>query len=172
MMCAVGAAGGSPVSWQHGGSIQGVTVKIAYDAQETVTADVPKRLVNILADGGERLLKLQAESVSSALTAQVRAIEPPQTVAEAMSALWQLPQLYGALLEEMAEHARQSYHIMSQVQNELVDLACDSVVQQAPALTEALSSGNVLFADRRHRSVVINFPDRRGMIARSRSQSA
>ncbi|MEK7882205.1 phasin family protein [Methyloversatilis sp. NSM2] len=143
-----------------------------FHIQETASADLPRRLVDILADGGERLLKLQAESVSSALTSQMRAIEPPQTVAEAMSALWQLPQLYGALLEEMAEHARQSYHILSQVQNELVDLACDSVVQQAPALTEALSSGNVLFADRRHRSVVINFPDRRGMIARSRSQSA
>ena len=147
-------------------------MKIAYDAQETVAADVPKRLVSILADGGERLLKLQAESVSAALTTQIRAIEPPQTVAEAMSALWQLPQLYGALLEEMAEHARQSYHIMSQMQNALVDLACDSVAQQAPVLTEALNSGNVLFADRRQRSVVINFPDRRGMIARSRSQSA
>jgi hypothetical protein len=143
-----------------------------FHMQKTASVDLPRRLADILSDGGERLLKLQAESVSSALTSQMRAIEPPQTVADAMSALWQLPQLYGALLEEMAEHARQSYHILSQVQNELVDLACDSVVQQAPVLTEALSSGNVLFADRRHRSVVINFPDRRGMIARSRSQSA
>jgi hypothetical protein len=144
-------------------------VKIAYDAQESVTAGAPRRLVSILADGGERLLKLQAESVSSALATQMRMMETPQTVAEAMSALWQLPQIYGVLLEEMTEHARQSYHILSQVQNELVDLACDSVAQQAPVLTEALSSGNVLFAERRQRSVVINFPDRRGMIARSRS---
>lgn len=157
----------SDVSFKQGG-----TVNTTHDGRTLIGTDTSKRLVAVLAEGGERLLKLQAESVSSALTSQMRAIEPPQTVAEAMSALWQLPQLYGALLEEMAEHARQSYHILSQVQNELVDLACDSVVQQAPALTEALSSGNVLFADRRHRSVVINFPDRRGMIARSRSQSA
>ncbi len=146
-------------------------VSSAYEEEEAIRADASRRLVSILADGGERLLRLQADSVGSALAGQLGKVEAPQTVGDLMSAMWQLPLVYGALLEEMAEHARQSYHIMSRVQNELVDLACDSVVQNGPAVAEAMSAGNVLFADRRHRSVVINFPDRRGMIARSRSRS-
>lgn len=123
--------------------------------------DVSARMMNILIDGSERLFKLQAETVSSALSGSFGRVDAPTSVGAAMSTLWQLPVLYGALFEEMADNARRSFHIVSDIQNELVDLACESLVHSAPAVAEAMSTGNALFADRRHRSVVINFPERR-----------
>lgn len=129
------------------------------------TQDPALRWVNIVADGGERLLKLQAQQVAQAMSGKVGTVELPVTLGDAISAMWRLPAFYGALFEEAAENVRQSFHIMSGVQNELIDLACDSLASQAPALAETLASGNALFADRRHRSVVISFPDRRTLRA-------
>lgn len=129
------------------------------------TRDVPARMMNILIDGSERLLKLQAETMSSALSGSFGKVDAPTSAGAAMSTMWQLPALYGALFEGMAENARRSFHIVSDMQNELVDLACESLAHSAPAVAEALSTGNALFADRRHRSVVINFPERRHLRA-------
>ena len=129
------------------------------------TRDVPARMMNILIDGSERLLKLQAETMSSALSGSFGKVDAPTSAGAAMSTMWQLPALYGALFERMAENARRSFHIVSDMQNELVDLACESLAHSAPAVAEALSTGNALFADRRHRSVVINFPERRHLRA-------
>lgn len=130
-----------------------------------VTRDVPARMMNILINGSERLLKLQAETVSSALSGSFGRVDAPTSVGAAMSTLWQLPALYGALFEEMADNARRSFHIVSGMQNELVDLACESLAHSAPVVAEAMSTGNALFADRRHRSVVIHFPERRHLRA-------
>lgn len=128
--------------------------------------DPAQRWMNIVAESSERLWMLQARQISGAMSGKVGGVELPVTLGDAISALWRLPNFYGALFEEAAEHARKSFHIVSDMQNELVDLACDSLALQAPALAETLASGNVLFADRRHRSVVIDFPDRRSLRAR------
>lgn len=129
------------------------------------TRDLPARMMDILIDGSERLLKLQAETLSSALSGSFGRVDAPTSAGAALSTLWQLPALYGALFEEMADNARRSFHIVSDMQNELVDLACASLAHSAPAVAEAMSTGNALFADRRHRSVVINFPERRHLRA-------
>lgn len=140
----------------------------AAEVADNADNDIASRLVQIMATGSERLLALQAEGVAVAIKEQVERLNTPLSAARAIETMWRLPGLYGNLFDHMTQHVRLSYRIMSDMQNELVDLACDSVAAQGPLIEGVLTGGAAAFGDRRQTSVVINFPDRRGMIARSR----
>lgn len=127
--------------------------------------DLTFRWMGIMTEGGERLIRLQLDSLATALPGGVCEGEALTPVGDAVSTMWCLPLLYGALFERVTETTRRSFHIVSGMQNELVDLACESLAHSAPAVAEAMSTGNALFADRRHRSVVIHFPERRHLRA-------
>jgi hypothetical protein len=123
------------------------------------------RLAEMLAQGSEQLLKLQRENTASVVSAHIRLLETPLTAADATAAMWQLPELYCALFELVAQRARESYRVMSQINHDIVELVCDSVAAQGPVVAQVIAGSSAAFADRRTSSVVIDFPDRRGMIA-------
>jgi len=123
------------------------------------------RLAEILAQGSEQLLKLQHENTASIVSAQIRLLETPLTASDATAAMWQLPELYRAMFEQAAQQARESYRVMSQINHDIVELVCDSVAAQGPVVAQVIAGSSAAFADRRTSSVVIDFPDRRGMIA-------
>ncbi len=132
-------------------------------------SDTTRRLTEIMAQSTERLLKLQNDTVASVLNDQIRLLEVPMSASDAMAAMWQLPGLYRALFEQVARHARQSCEIISQMHNDMAGLVCDSIAAQGPVVARVIAGGNAAFVDRRTASVVINFPDRRGMVALARA---
>ena len=144
-----------------------MTNALPSDASVPLSAggDATRRLAEILAQGTERLLKLQSDAAASVLSDQMRLLEMPMSASDAMAAMWQLPGLYRALFEQVARHARQSYEIISQMNNDVAGLVCDAIAAQGPVVARAIAGGNAAFVDRRTSSVVINFPDRRGMVA-------
>lgn len=123
------------------------------------------RLAEILARGSEQLLKLQYDNTASIMSAHIRLLETPLTASDATAAMWQLPELYRAMFEQAAQQARESYRVMSQINHDIVELVCDSVAAQGPVVAQVIAGSSAAFADRRTSSVVIDFPDRRGMIA-------
>lgn len=127
--------------------------------------DPTRRLAEIMAQSTERLLKLQNDMVASVLNDQIRLLEVPMSASDAMASMWQLPGFYRALFGQVAGHARQSCEIISQMHNDMAGLVCDAIAAQGPVVAQVIAGGNAAFVDRRTSSVVINFPDRRGMVA-------
>lgn len=131
--------------------------------------DVPLRMVMLLAEGGERLLELQAEMAALLTSESMRTMAVPSTMVDAEAAMWQLPMLYGALFEQMTQHAHQSCQIISSMNSEIVEWVRESAAMQTAIATQTIAGVTVGFAERRTRSVVISFPDRRGMVAAAKA---
>jgi hypothetical protein len=128
--------------------------------------DVPARMAVLLSKGGERLLELRVEMEALLTSESMRTIAVPATMADAAAAMWQLPMLYGTLVEQMTEHAYQSCRIISHMNSEIVEWVREAACAQTVISVQAMTDG---FAERRTRSVVISFPDRRGMIAAAKA---
>ncbi|MBU0604271.1 MAG: hypothetical protein KKD25_17930 [Gammaproteobacteria bacterium] len=129
-------------------------------------------MVAILARGSERLLRLQSDMAASKLAGNAQRLETPVNVTAAMATAWQLPALYSDMFEQAAALARDSYHVMSQMHVELADLAFECMAAQGPVLAQVIAGSNATFAERRSTSVVIDFPDRRGALAREKAASS
>ena len=127
--------------------------------------DVPLRMVTLLAEGGERLLELQAEMAALLTSESMRTMAVTSTMVDAVAPMWQLPTRYGALFEQMTQHAHQSCQILSSMNSEIVEWVRESAAMQTAIATQTIAGLTSGFAERRTRSVVISFPDRRGMIA-------
>lgn len=143
-----------------------MTNALSSDAATPLAAggDTTRRLAEIMTHSTERLLKLHNDAVASVLNDQMRLLEVPMSASDAMAAMWQLPGYYRALFEQVARHARKSHEIISQMHNDMAGLVCDAIAAQGPVVARAIAGGNAAFVDRRTSSVVINFPDRRGMV--------
>lgn len=145
-------------------------MKIPMDSDTSTQTPIPddsvsRRLAAILAQGGDRLLELQSETAALLTSESMRQITAPGTAAETAAALWQLPAFYGALFDQMTQHTHQSCQIISHMNNEIVEWVRESAAVRTAITVQAMTSLTEGFAERRTRSVVISFPDRRGMIA-------
>jgi hypothetical protein len=131
--------------------------------------DVAVRMVSLLAEGSERLIELQSEMAALLTSESMRTMAASSTMADAAAAMWQLPTLYGELFEQMTQHAHQSCQIISNMNREIVEWVRESATVQTSITVQAIAGLTDGFAERRTRSVVISFPDRRGMIAAARA---
>lgn len=117
------------------------------EAAPAAAGNAAVRLTEILARGAGRLLELQADTAVSIMSGEMRSLGTPT---HAMSTIWRLPDLCGALFEQSAEHVRQSFRILSDMNNELVGLACDSVAEQGPVLAGVIAGANAALAATYH----------------------
>lgn len=130
------------------------------------------RMVAIVARGSERLFTLQSGMAASTLAGNAQRLETPVSATAALATAWQLPGLYSTMFEQAAVLAQESYHVMSQMHVELADLAFECMAAQGPVLAQVIAGGTAAFAERRCTSVVIDFPDRRGALAREKTASS
>ena len=143
--------------------------------QETMSSDPPSaadiplptietvaQVTTLLATSNERLIELQHEATNVALTEismrQSEMIKAMSKVADILP--W--PHLHHANAQRVVEVMRSWFEVVTETQAALLELMGESFLSRTPRTRRsATPAASVVATERRHLSLVIDFPDRR-----------
>ena len=126
------------------------------------TIETVAQVTTLLATSNERLIELQHEATNVALTEislrQSEMITAISKVADILPG----PHLHHANAQRVVEVMRAWFEVVTETQTELIALMGESFLSRAQRPERsAAPAASISPADRRHMSVVIDFPDRR-----------
>ncbi|WP_018410934.1 hypothetical protein [Methyloversatilis thermotolerans] len=116
-----------------------------------------RRMLDIVSDGGRDMMRIQTRSLAA--LGGLLAEAGQGDVAMPMGT--QMSRLSTRLMQDGAEALRVSAHMVLDLQRAAIDMACDSMIAHAAAVDSGEDGAAAIRLERRQRSVVISFPDRR-----------
>lgn len=129
-------------------------------------AESEKSLVGIFSRMFENLVRIQSEAVASNLRENVASLAPPDMPGAGPAHLvWRVPALYQSKSQRRVGQLRDSFAVLSEAQQQLLELTCQSLLGGAQKSGAALSQLNGAFFSRRVSAEVISFPERRALVA-------
>ena len=135
-------------------------------------AESEKSLAGIFSRMFENLVKIQSEALASNLRENVASLAPPDTAGQGQAhIMWRMPALYQARSQRRVGQLRDSFAVLSEAQQQLLELTCQSLMGNARKSGAALSQLNGVFFSRRVSAEVIKFPERRALATESEAQT-
>ena len=116
----------------------------------------------------EEMRKIQSESYAATLAESMLALAPALMPGGATHSVWQIPSWYQSQAERTVHSTVDSFAILAQSQQQILELLGASLTQSAQQTARAISEVNATFASRRVSAEVLDFSDRR---ARAQAES-
>ena len=135
------------------------TSKLATTVQSIMETE--QSMASILAQAAEDLLHIQSSALAAGLDENLTAMAPRPLPQNPAHWVWQVPNLMQVKARRRLGHWQDSYFILAHSQQQILELARQSLLSNITQATAGLSKINGVFFSRRASSQVINFPDRR-----------
>lgn len=119
----------------------------------------------LVAEATRELLSIQSDLAAASFAKVVTSLVPAFSPGNPSYALWQLPADYQAELERGVHALMTSVGVLSRLQQQMAELQGQSLTHGVQDAAKVIARVNGLLASRRVSAEVINFSDRRAVLA-------
>lgn len=119
------------------------------------------QVAKVMTKASEEVFRIQAESCAAGISEIMTGLTPSFSPEGPLNLLWKLPKQYQAQSDRMVKAMLDSLSVISQAQQQELELLGPSLHRNIENTTKTISQLNGVLASRRATAEVINFADRR-----------